>query len=218
MKTMKTLLAAAATAAAALTIAFTPTSAVAGPEHDHSHGHAKIAKVGEHAPNFTLTDLDGKEHTLSDYTAQGKTVVLEWFNPDCPFVVKHHKNNKSMYETYQNAKEHDVVWLAINSGKPGKQGTGKEYNMSKVAEYGIEYPLLLDETSKVGKMYDAKTTPHMYIINGEGVLVYAGAIDNNSSARTLGDVNYVSQALAQMSEGKTISDSETKPYGCSVKY
>jgi len=217
MKTMKTLLAAAATTAAAVTIALTPTSAVAGPGHDHNHGHDMKASVGHAAPNFTLTDLEGNEHTLADYTADGKTVVLEWFNPDCPFVKKHHEANKSMYETYRSAKENDVVWLAINSGKPGNQGTGQERNERAVKEYGIEYPVLLDESGKVGKMYQAKTTPHMYIIDGEGVLVYAGAIDNNPRF-DLGDVNYVSQAIGEMAHGKAISESETRPYGCSVKY
>lgn len=215
MTTMKTLLAAAATTAATLTIAFTPSAAVAGPGHDH--GHAKKASVGHAAPDFTLTDLEGNEHTLSEYTAEGKMVVLEWFNPDCPFVKKHHEVNKSMYETYRAAKESGAVWLAINSGAAGNQGAGQARNERAVKEFGIEYPVLLDESGTVGKMYEAKVTPHMYIIDGDGVLVYAGAIDNNRSFE-LGDVNYVKQAVEELAAGKAVSESETKPYGCSVKY
>ncbi len=219
MTTMKTLLAAAATTAAALTIALTPATAVAGHHEkgEHSHDHAMKAKVGHPAPNFTLTDLDGNEHTLADYTAEGKVVVLEWFNPDCPFVKKHHEANKSMYETYRTAKENGGVWLAINSGKPGNQGTGHDRNERAVKEFGIEYPVLLDESGKVGKMYNAKVTPHMYIIDEEGTLVYAGAIDNNPRFE-LGDVNYVKQALTEHVSGKDISVATSKPYGCSVKY
>jgi len=217
MKTIKMFAAVAATAAAAATISLVPAPAVAGPGHDHGHGDHAKAEVGKKAPDFTLTDLEGNEHTLSDYTKEGRVVVLEWFNPDCPFVKKHHANNKSMYETYRFAKENDVAWIAINSGKPGKQGTGQDRNERAVKEFGIEYPVCLDETSKVGMMYDAKTTPHMYIIDEDGILVYAGAIDSNPRFE-LGDTNYVKQALTEHTEGKTISMPETKPYGCSVKY
>lgn len=215
MKNFKTLAAALATGLAALTVAVAPV-AVAGPGHDHAE--QMHAKLGQPAPDFTLTDLDGNEHTLSEYTKQGKFVVLEWFNPDCPFVKKHHDSNKTMYETARFVEENGGVWLAINSGKPGKQGTGHDRNVKAVTDFGIEYPVLLDETSAVGVMYEAKVTPHMYIISEEGVLVYAGAIDNDSSARTLGDINYVKQAVMEHGAGKAISVNETKAYGCSVKY
>ena len=213
MKTYKALALAAATA-----LSLTLAPAIAGPGHDHGNSGKKMtASVGNAAPNFTLTDLEGNEHTLADYTAEGKVVVLEWFNPDCPFVKKHHEANKSMYETYQFANEHDVVWLAINSGKPGKQGAGMDRNKRAAKEYGIEYPVLLDESGDVGRSYAARTTPHMYVIDEEGTLIYAGAIDNNPRF-DLGEVNYVKQALTEHAEGKTISVSETKSYGCAVKY
>jgi peroxiredoxin len=177
-----------------------------------------VAKVGAPAPDFTLTDLEGNSHTLSEYTKAGKIVVLEWFNPDCPFVVKHHKTGSTMQDLSAKYAEQGVVWLAINSGKPGKQGTGMERNLSAVEEFGFSYPLMLDETSMVGEMYGAKTTPHMYIIDTDGVLRYAGAIDNNPSATKFGDVNYVDQALTQILAGETVTDAETRAYGCSVKY
>jgi peroxiredoxin len=213
MNAMKMMSAVAATTVAALTIALAPAA-----QADHHKMGSKTAKVGEKAPDFTLTDLQGDKHTLSDYTDEGKFVVLEWFNPDCPFVVKHHERHKTMYDLARMVEDNGGVWLAINSGKPGKQGTGHDRNMKAMKDFGIEYPILLDETSKVGEMYDAKVTPHMYIIDEEGTLVYAGAIDNNRSARTLGDTNYVKKALKEHMAGKAVSITETKPYGCSVKY
>jgi peroxiredoxin len=186
------------------------SSAVAG-EKTH-------AVIGQAAPDFTLVDLNGDSHTLSEYTQEGKIVVLEWFNPDCPFVKKHHKFNKTMDTLAKEFADDGVVWLAINSGAPGKQGAGVERNLSAVEEFGIEYPMLMDDSGEVGKAYGAKVTPHMYIINTDGVLVYAGAIDNDSSARKLGDVNYVKQALTEVLAGEPVSVPESRAYGCSVKY
>jgi peroxiredoxin len=174
------------------------------------------AELGQPAPDFTLTDLEGKEYRLGDY--DGKIVVLEWFNPDCPFVKKHHLKNKTMAETYARFRDDGVVWLAINSGGPGKQGHGKERNVRAREQYGIVYPLLLDETGRVGRMYEAKTTPHMYVIDRDGILVYRGAIDDNRSPGTLGETNYVAECLAALFAGKHPELKETKSYGCSVKY
>lgn len=177
------------------------------------------AKVGETAPDFTLTDLEGKTHKLSDY--KGKVVILEWFNPECPFVV--HQYNEGNIKTYgkELAKKDDYVWLAINSGAPGTQGAGKEKNQSYQKEWSIEHPILLDEDGKVGKMYDAKTSPHMYVINADGILVYQGAIDNAPMGHVRGQgeaVNYVQRAVDALAAGETISPDTTRPYGCSVKY
>ncbi|MBX3363187.1 MAG: thioredoxin family protein [Phycisphaeraceae bacterium] len=178
----------------------------------------QVAKVGEKAPNFVLKDLDGKEHELAKYTADGKIVVLEWFNAECPFVKKHHTLNKTMYETHKAFKDKDVVWIAINSGAPGEQGTGVEFNKKAVKDFEMAYPLALDESGKVGRMYGAKTTPHMYVIDRNGILAYAGAIDNNRSARQVGDINYVKDALKALTSGETVATRETEAYGCSVKY
>lgn len=173
---------------------------------------------GNKAPDFTLEDTAGQSHTLSKYLGEGKTVVLEWFNPDCPFIVKHHKNHKTMAETYQRFMEQGVVWLAINSGGPGLQGHGLERNQRAHEEFAMLNPILLDPTGQVGKLYGAKTSPHMYIITPEGTVIYNGAIDDNRSAGELGKTNHVAVALEAHFAGKPVPVAETPPYGCSVKY
>lgn len=173
--------------------------------------------IGAPAPDFTLKDLDGKTVKLSDL--KGKTVVLEWFNPDCPFVVYGHEKGplKTLPEQYLKK---GVVWLAINSGAPGKQGHGLEANKAGKGRYGMTYPVLLDETGAVGKLYGAKTTPHMFIVDAQGVLRYKGGLDN----APLGELNggsltpYVATALDALLAGKAVDTADTKPYGCGVKY
>jgi peroxiredoxin len=172
-------------------------------------------KIGDTAPDFELTDTAGKVHKLSQYA--DKTVVLEWFNPDCPFVRKHHQKTTSMHDTQAFAAKQGVVWLAVNSGAPGKQGAGLDRNKKAIEEFKIAYPLLLDESGAVGKSYGAKTTPHMFVIS-KGKIVYAGAIDDRPDAEALGKVNYVREVLTQVSAQKAVNPAETKPYGCSVKY
>jgi peroxiredoxin len=180
---------------------------------------AKKAEIGKAAPDFELKDLDGKTHKLSDY--KGKIVILEWFNGQCPFVVHQYREGvlKSMANT-THAKD-DHVWLAINSGAPGQQGAGLELNKQIKRDFNIEFPILLDEPGKVGRMYDARRTPEMYIINKEGILVYRGAVDNAPNGRVRGGgehVNYIANALAQLHAGETISPDTTTAYGCTVKY
>jgi peroxiredoxin len=176
------------------------------------------APASKQAPDFTLTDVKGQKHTLSDYTKAGKVVVLEWFNPDCPFVKKHHKRNKTMAELYAKYKEQGVVWLAINSGYPGKQGAGKDRNLRAVEEYGIKYPVLLDEDGAVGRKYSAKVTPHMFVIDAQGKVAFEGAIDDDRRPKVLGKKNYVAAALDAVLAGKPAPDAAARPYGCSVKY
>lgn len=173
---------------------------------------------GDAAPAFTLTDTDGHEHALQSYLDDGKTVVLEWFNPDCPFIKKHHLNHKTMNESYAKVKDHDVVWLAINSGAQGKQGNGLERNRKAIVEYGMPFPVLLDESGDVGRAYGAKTTPHLFIVTPDGKVAYTGAIDDDRSADQLGETNYVLEALHALMQGEKIATAETQPYGCSVKY
>lgn len=176
-------------------------------------------EVGAKAPNFTLMDINGEKHTLSDYTAKGHTVVLEWFNPDCPFVKKHYRDDTgTMLAIQRDMKDEKVTWLLINSGKAGHPTSGVERNTKAVNDWGITAPVLLDESGKVGKSYNAKRTPEMYIIDAEGVLRYHGAIDNDSKASKPGDVNYVRNALQQVVAGETVTKPTTKAYGCSVKY
>ena len=178
------------------------------------------AGIGDPAPDFTLTGTDGEEHTLSSYTDAGRIVVLEWFNPDCPFIKKHHAVHATMNELRDEFADRGVVWLAINSNSEGKQGHGLERNRAAREDYGMEYPVLLDASGKVGRLYGARTTPHMFVIGaGEGrPLLYAGAIDDNRSARDLGKTNHVRSALAAHLAGEEISPARTDPYGCSVKY
>lgn len=205
---MKKVMFCAAAAVLAAVTCFVPAQA------DEAKGMSKGATVGAMAPDFTLTDTDGNEHTLADL--KGKVVVLEWFNPTCPYVVKHHEKNPTMKTLSAKYKEQGVVWMAINSGAEGKPGSSTEENTAAREKWGIEYPVLLDADGSVGHSYGARTTPHMFVINAEGTLVYAGAIDNDR--RKLGDVNYVEKALDAVLAGEDVSEATTKPYGCSVKY
>lgn len=196
--------------------------AFAGEGHKHSEGEkAKseaMAKVGSAAPDFTLTDTTGKQFKLSDATKQGKTVVIEWFNSGCPFVVRHHEKYTTMADTAKKYADKNVIWVAINSGAPGKEGHGKDADAVK--NWKIAYPVLIDEPGSVGKLYGAKTTPHMFVVDNKGILAYAGAIDNDRKDEMAKDkkINYVDQALAELTAGKPVSNPETQAYGCSVKY
>jgi peroxiredoxin len=172
------------------------------------------ARIGEAAPAFSLPSLDGKTVSLADFA--GKIVVLEWFNPDCPIVVMHYKAG-TMAKTQAQFEGKDVVWLGINSGAPGKQGAGLERNRKAKEEWKIANEILLDEAGTVGRQYAAKTTPHCYVIDAKGILQYAGAIDDGSP-RGAGATNYVAEAVAALLAGKAVAVTESKPYGCSVKY
>jgi peroxiredoxin len=172
--------------------------------------------TGDKATDFTLKDTEGNEVKLSSLL-DGKTiVVLQWFNPDCPYVVKHHQDNKTFKDLHQKYK--DIKFLAINSGAKGEQGNGLERNQKAVKEYEIAYPVLIDESGTVGSTYGAKRTPELYIVGKDGVIAYHGAIDDNGSREELGKTNYVSKALDEMLKGETVSTSTTRAYGCSVKY
>lgn len=176
----------------------------------------KTAEVGQAAPDFTLTDLDGKSVSLSDF--KGKTVVLEWVNPDCPFVQRHYSTG-NMPGLQKEATSDGVVWLQINSGSKGAEG---DYEPAKAKEWlkkqnAASTDYFRDQDGKVGHLYGAKTTPHMYVINPQGVLVYAGGIDDNRKNH-VGARNYVREALAAVKEGKPVAKPTADPYGCSVKY
>ena len=189
------------------------TLAAAGP------AAARVA-VGEAAPDFTLTDSHGKSESLSQF--KGKTVVLEWNNPECPFVGKHY-NSGNMQKQQADATAAGVVWLTINSAAGGKQGdldaAGANAYVAKVG--GKETAYLLDPQGKVGHLYGARTTPHMYVIDPQGVLRYMGGIDSIKST-DVDDIGkatqYVPQALGELKDGKAVSVPVSEPYGCSVKY
>ena len=174
------------------------------------------AVVGQPAPDFSLTDLDGKTHRLEDY--KGKTVVLEWVNPECPFVDRHYSTG-NMPSLQKSATSDGVVWLTVNSGAKGEQGAyepGKAKPwMQKKGAAPTAY--LRDEEGTVGKLYQAKTTPHMYVIDPQGKLAYQGAIDSDPRGGANAE-NYVTAALTAVKEGKMPAKTNTTPYGCNVKY
>ena len=177
-------------------------------------------QIGKPAPDFTLNDASGKPVRLSGF--KGRTVVLEWNNPGCPFVQKHYTSG-NMQKTQSAAHAQGAVWLTINSGAPGKQGymSGPQALAFQKAEKMHATAYLLDPKGMVGRAYDAKATPQMFVINPAGTLVYAGAIDNKPTADT-DDIktarNHVLAALTEVKAGKPVSVAWSKPYGCAVKY
>lgn len=176
------------------------TSSLAAPE------------IGQPAPDFTLPDADGKQHTLSAY--QGKVVVLEWTNPDCPYVQRHYQEGAitALADAYSDTQ---VIWLAVNTTHYNTPEDTRKWS----AEKGLSYPTLLDPDGQAGHLYGAKTTPHMFVIAPDGKLVYDGAIDDDPrGSKTSGRVLYVSLAIQAAPQGKIPDQTQTKPYGCSVKY
>ena len=183
------------------------------------HAMAAPAVVGQSAPGFTLTDTAGKPVRLADF--KGKTVVLEWNNPGCPFVRKHYQGN--MQALQKEAAAQGVVWLAINSTETA---SGDYLSPAQLARWmqdkqAVPTATLMDEDGVVGKAYGARVTPHMFIVNAQGVLVYAGGIDSIPSSR-VDDIPkatpYIRQALGEIKAGKPLSVSTSQAYGCSVKY
>ena len=180
---------------------------------------AEGLKIGDAAPDFTVTDTDGKTHKLSDLTKQGKIVVLQWFNAECPYVQKHYGDAGSTFnDIVKNYESKGVVLIAINSNAKGKPGSGKETNMKAKDKWNMAYPIGLDESGEIGMAYGAKNTPAMYIIDKNGTLAYQGAIDDDKGGDKPGKTNYVTKALHQLLAGETVTTAETKPYGCGVKY
>ncbi len=178
------------------------------------------AEVGKPAPDFTLTDYEGKSVHLADL--RGKTVVLEWFNPDCPFVKASHGKG-SLKGMAARWTEKGVVWLGIDSAAPGKQGHGAESVAAGKKAFEMSHPVLADESGKVGKLYGATNTPHMFVIDAQGTLRYRGAIDNSADGEGESPaggklVNYVGEALGAIAAGMPVDVKETKAYGCGVKY
>ena len=181
---------------------------------------ALAADVGQAAPDFALPDLDGKIHRLSDL--RGKVVVLEWFNPGCPYVVASHTKG-SLVDAAARASRRGVVWLAVNSGAPGKQGHDVEENRAAAKAWSMPYPILRDETGAAGKAYGATNTPHLFVVDADGKLVYRGAVDNSPDAERGAPqggvlVEYVFAALDDVAAGRPVRTPATKAYGCGVKY
>ena len=180
----------------------------------------EVPPVGSSAPDFSLTDAKGKAHSLAEY--KGKYVVLEWFNPECPFVKKHYGSG-NMQKLQEDYTGKGVVWLTIDSSAPGTEGNlTPEQAQKKMTEWKTrQTALLLDPEGKAGRAYGAKNTPDMIVINPEGKIVYEGAIDSKATpnpADISNSTNYVKVALDESMAGKSVSTSSTKQYGCSVKY
>ena len=215
MRPRKTLLASLGLAAAAGLVAVA-TAMPVSPAAPMTAA-AAAAKIGEKAPAFKLTDLDGKEHSLADF--KGKTVVIEWFSSKCPGSGS--KSGNSIHSTGQVAKlmtslksaDKNVVYLAVDSTARGMtMDAVVKADKKAVKSLKIKSPILVDFDGKVGKMYGAKTTPHMYVIDGDGVLRYSGAFSDRA------DKNYVLDAVTAIKNGSTVSPTETRPYGCGIKY
>jgi peroxiredoxin len=168
-------------------------------------------KIGQHAPNFTLKDQDGRSISLADYS--GKIIVLEWTNPACPFVRRHYREH-TMTALADQYKSRGVAWLAINSTEGDTQAVNKKF----AGQNHIPYSVLDDSRGGVAAKYRAKSTPDMFIINKAGVLVYCGAIDNDINGHNAHRLNYVKKALDEVLAGKPVSIPQTKSYGCGVHY
>ena len=178
------------------------------------------ARLGDLAPAFTLTDSNGRVRSLADF--KGKTVVLEWTNHECPYVGKHYRGN-NMQALQKKWTGQGVVWLSVISSAPGEQGHVSPEQANKLTADRGAAPtaVLFDPTGKIGRAYSARATPHMYVINGDGALVYIGGIDDQPTAR-LEDLkiarNFVDQALSEITQDKPVSVTNSRAYGCSIKY
>lgn len=178
------------------------------------------AQIGKPAPDFSVMGSDARTHTLSEY--QGKIVILEWLNHGCPYVRKHYDTG-NMQALQKETTAKDVIWLSVISSAPGQQGysTAEKANADAQTNGARPTVILLDDNGAVGRLYEAKTTPHMFVINAAGALVYKGAIDDKPTFAhdtVAGAKNYVRQAIGEIKEGKPVSEPLTTPYGCGVKY
>jgi len=171
----------------------------------------EVATVGQPAPDFTLTDQAGTEHRLSQY--RGRIVVLEWINPECPYVQRHY-GASTMTRLEQSFPDDKVVWLAVDSShfvRPEDSQAWRE-------QHSMAYPVLQDPEGTVGRLYGARTTPHMYVIDAEGTLRYSGAIDDDPRGRSEAPTNHVERAVRALMNGEQVPVQTSEPYGCTVKY
>jgi peroxiredoxin len=175
------------------------------------------AEVGQPAPAFTLPDLDGNQVSLADHS--GEVVVLEWFSPECPYVVYAHTDGPLAALPGQWT-ERGVAWLAINSNAPGTQGSDPAVNRTAATEWGLPSSVLLDPEGDVGRAYGAKNTPQMFIVGRDGTLVYNGAVDNAPRGRVKGKSHelWIDDALTDVLNGAAVRRANNQPYGCTVKY
>ncbi len=196
------------------------SSAPTDPSSGSSAQAPANAEIGKPAPDFTLPDLEGRMTHLGDY--RGKVVVLEWFNPGCPFVNLSHTKG-SLNGTAARHQAEGIVWIGVDSAGAGMQGSDPKEIREAVTRFNLTHPVLRDTTGAVGHAYGATNTPHLFVIDKQGTLVYAGAIDNSPDAEGQSPqggplVNYVDAALADLAAGRPVQTAQTKAYGCGVKY
>ncbi|WP_111657708.1 thioredoxin family protein [Isoalcanivorax indicus] len=177
-------------------------------------------RVGQPAPDFSVIDTAGQTHSLADFS--GQTVILEWTNHDCPFVKKHYVSD-NMQQLQRRYTENGAVWLTVISSAPGKQGHVSPDQADALTRdrHAAPTAVLLDESGDMGRAYDARTTPHMYVIDADGVLRFMGGIDSNPSADPAdipGATPYLANAARAVLDGHTPDPAVTRPYGCTVKY
>jgi peroxiredoxin len=175
----------------------------------------RAGRRGRSAPDVELKSFDGRPYKLSDL--EGRIVVLEWFNMECPFSLYHYNTKPTMVELANKYKDKEVVWLAVNS----TNHTKVEANVAFAKEHKLPYPIIDDRSGQIGRAFGARTTPHMFVIDKDGVIVYQGAIDNAPMGKVeanVANVNYVDQAISQLLAGQPVTTPTTPPYGCSVKY
>ncbi len=191
-----------------------------GEKHKDEAKEQAKAEIGKPAPVVSLPDTDGTTVNVADALKDGKKiVVLEWFNPECPVIKQHHESGKTFNELYAKYHDKGVEFFAICSSAKGNEGYGAQANKDAKKAFELPYSILLDESGDVGRMYGAKTTPHVFIIAKDGTLAYKGAIDNrNEDGAKKNPINYASKALDELLAGSSVSTPETKPYGCGVKY
>jgi peroxiredoxin len=186
---------------------------------DHEKKEHAKAEVGQAAPDFKGTDSEGKTVSLSELTSQGKVVVLQWFNPECPYVKKHYENGANTFnDLAAKYKDKGVVFLAVASNAKGEQGSGADTANAARKNWKIAYPILVDDSGQIGRAYGAKSTPTMVVIGKDGKVAYMGAIDDDRGPEKPGKTNYVAKALDELLAGKPVSTTTTQSYGCGVKY
>ncbi|MEE4295571.1 MAG: thioredoxin family protein [Wenzhouxiangella sp.] len=180
-----------------------------------------VPEIGQPAPDFSVIDTKGQTHSLSDFA--GQLVILEWTNHDCPFVVKHYSAGNMQDQQRLARDEHNAIWLTVISSRAGEQGhvTPEQADELTASRDAFPTAVLLDESGDMGRAYDARVTPHMYIIDGDGILSYMGGIDSNPSRHSedIPDATqYVVKALDDLAAGREVAHAVTRPYGCTIKY
>ena len=183
-----------------------------------NHPANSVARIGLNAPDFSLTDTDGNKRTLQEFVSGGKTLVLFWFDPDCQVVRRHFQMDRTFPGLYSAYNGRKVVFAAVSSADSGRTLSATKADFVK--EWRTHSPILIDSVGTVGKLYGAKSSPHVFVIGSDGILKYSGAIDNDAKGEKVGEkqIDYLIKALDEILAGKPVTEAETKPYGCRIKY